>query len=271
MGKTIVMSSGGALMRYKNELNKLHKSKHKFFAFSSSFMFCVNELGIYPDYFAFIDPNSAMSILEYICNSKEKIKTKIIFLDPLHTKLSYKDYIKWYGTTPVGRIDNFGGWKRLHELVNKLQKNNNIINIPCYTTRYLNNNPNTIISNKVIIYKNSDTDNPDKLTSVVLPLLDRLKIYDISLIGFDCVGGRYIHNLGDEYTLSKCPELKNIKEKFVVLPGANRGLEESKQSISKFLPTWLKKFNITNLVEDQYTFLKNLIPYQPINQLINGK
>lgn len=268
MSKTIVMSSGGALTRYKNELKELYKAKHKFFAFSSSFMFCVNELGMYPDYFAFIDPNSAMPALEHICKNKKNIKTKIIFLDPIHTKLNYKEYQSWYGTTPVGRENNFGGWKRLHELINEIQEMGIAINMPCYTTKYLKNNPKTPISDKVIIYKNSNTDNPDKLTSVVLPILDKLNIHNISVIGFDCVGGRYLANLGDKYSLSKQPELKKYKKDYLVLPGANRGMEEAKQSISMFLPIWLKKFNITNIVEDKYTFLKKFIPYQPINQLI---
>lgn len=268
MDKTIVMSSGGTLMRYKEELKKLHKAKYKFFTFSSSFMFCINELDMYPDYFAFIDPNSAMPALEYICNNKEKVKTKVIFLNPLHTKLNYNEYQSWYGTTPVGRENNFGGWKRFHELVNKIQKMGIAINMPCYTTKYLKNNPKTPILDEVIIYKNSNTDNPDKLTSVVLPILDKLNIHNISVIGFDCKGGRYISNLGDKYSLSKNPELKNIKEKHTVLSGANRGMEEAKQSTSIFLPIWLKKFNITNIVEDKYTFLKNFISHQPINQLI---
>ena len=270
MSKTVVMSSGGALMRYKEELKKLYKAKCKFFTFSNSFMFCVNELGIYPDYFAFIDPNSAMPSLEHICNNKEKIKTKVIFLDPLHTKLNYKEYQNWYGTTPVGRINNYGGWERLHQLVKEIQNADLAINIPSYTTKYLKNNPETISSDKIIIYKDSNTDNPDKLTSVVLPILEKLNIHNIALIGFDCVGGRYLANLGDKYSLSKQPELKNYKKDYVVLPQANRGMEEAKQTIKKFLPLWVNKkgFNITNLVEDQHTFLKHFIPYQPIEQLI---
>ena len=101
------------------------------------------------------------------------------------------------------------------------------------------------------IHRAENTDNPDKLTSVVLPILDKLNIHNISVIGFDCVGGRYLANLGDKYSLSKQPELKKYKKDYLVLPGANRGMEEAKQSISMFLPIWLKKFNITNITNIQ--------------------
>ena len=41
--KLIVMSSGGNLVRYKNQLKKLKDNNNfEVFAFSNSFMFCVN-------------------------------------------------------------------------------------------------------------------------------------------------------------------------------------------------------------------------------------
>jgi hypothetical protein len=291
MNKTIVMSSGGALMRYKKELSKLHEAGYDFFAFSTSFMYCVHELNMYPDYFAFIDPQSAMPALEHICRHKKEISTKVIFLDPIHTTLSYNEYINWYGTSPVGRENNFGGWQRLHELVKEVQDSGLAINMPCLSLKHIYNNKNQYADTfttdidlvkkdfdkrfsieHVIIKNQLDPNfNEDKLTSIVLPILDKLKIYNISLIGFDCQGGRYIANLGDNYTLSRQPELRTIKsnQSHVHLPNANRGLEESKRSIKKYLPLWLKtqKFQITNLVEDKYTFLKSYIPYQSIKDL----
>lgn len=289
MKKTIIISSGGATMRYKTELaNICENSNISTFAFSSGFMFCVNELNIYPDYFAFIDPNSAMPALEYIYKNKEKIHTKIILLDPIHTNLNYDDFIKWYGTTPVGR-GNFGGWERFQFLVKNVIQLGLTKQLKCYTLKHIYNNPiqypdftnvdlvkkdfNLRFNQKQLIIKNQldPNFNEDKLTSVVLPILEKLNIYDISLIGFDCQGGRYASNLGDKYQMSKQPELKNIKsdKDHVLLTSANRGLEEAKISITKYLPLWLNlnKFKITNLVENKYTFLKKYIPYQSIKNL----
>ena len=292
MSKTIVMSSGGALMRYKEELSiACQHNDISTFAFSSGFMFCINELNIYPDYFAFIDPQSSMPSLEHICKNKDKINTKIILLDPIHNKLNYNDFIQWCGTTPVGR-GNFGGWQRFHTLINKIKEYNLAIEIPCFTLKHIYNNLSTYkdfitpdidlsdkdfskrfsIDNVIIKNQLNPNFNEDKLTSVVLPILDKLKIYDISLIGFDCQGGRYTPNLEeDQYTLSKQPELKNIKsnKNYVHLKSANRGLEEAKTSISKYLPKWinLNRFKITNLVEDKYTYLKKYIKYQSIKSL----
>ena len=293
MKKTIVISSGGSIMRYRDKLNEVCRNPNvDTFAFSSGFMFCVNELNIYPDYFAFIDPNSAMPALEHICKNKDNINTKVILLDPLHTKLNYGDFIKWYGTTPVGR-GNFGGWTRFQLLVNEVINYGLAQKIPCLTLKYIYNNlskysqfitPQDDLSDKQfkkrfifdkLVLKNqlNPTFNEDKLTSVVLPILNELKLHNISLIGFDCQGGRYTSNLKDWYQLSKQPELKNIKsdKDHVHLPSANRGLEEAKISISKYLPKWLDLniFSITNLVENQYTFLKNFIEYQPIGTLNN--
>ena len=291
MSKTIVISSGGQVMRYKDKLSQICNDRDiSIFAFSSGFKFCTNELNMHPDYFAFIDPNSAMPALKYICEHKDKIKTKVILLDPLHTTLNYKEFIEWYGTTPVGR-GNFGGWEEFHRLINLVKEYGLAIEMPCYTLKHMYNN----ISNYLNVIS-ADTDlskkdfkkrflidraiiknqlnpifNEDKLTSVVLPILDKLKIYDIALIGFDCGGGRYASNIGDKYQLSRHPELKNIKstKDHVYLPSANRGMEEAKRSISKYLPKWLalNRFKITNLVEDDYTFLKNFITHQPIETL----
>ena len=59
------------------------------------------------------------------------------------------------------------------------------------------------------------------------------------------------------------------KKDHVLLSKANRGMDEAKQSINKYLPLWLNsnKFTITNLVEDEYTFLKKYITHQPIKDL----
>jgi hypothetical protein len=292
MKKTIVISSGGEVMRYKDKLSQICDDPNiSIFAFSAGFKFCINELNIYPDYFAFIDPNSAMPALEHICKHKDKIKTKIILLKPLQTELNYNEFIKWYGSTPVGRENNFGGWERFHEMVNEIKEYGLAIEMPCFTLKHMYNNlsqysniidPDVDLAHKdflkrfsikeVIIKNQLDhTFNEDKLTSVVLPILDKLKIYNIALIGFDCGGGRYASNLGDKYQLLRHPELKNIKstKDHVYLPSANRGMEEAKISISKYLPRWIEldRFKITNLVEDKYTFLKTFITYQSIETL----
>tara|TARA_R110001592_G_scaffold45495_2_gene145385 strand:- start:14510 stop:15385 length:876 start_codon:yes stop_codon:yes gene_type:complete len=289
MNKTIIISSGGAVMRYKNELSQVCRDNNiSTFAFSTGFMYCVNELNIYPDYFAFIDPNSAMPALEHIIKNKEKIHTKVVLLDPIHNNLDYNNFIKWCGTTPVGR-GNFGGWERFRSLVNSVKQLGLAIEMPCYTLKHIYNNIseykkfegvdlvnkhfNSRFDHKQVIIKNQldPNFNEDKLTSIVLPILEKLGIYDISLIGFDCQGGRYAPNLGDEYTRVLQPEIMHIKSKkdHVLLSKANRGMDEAKQSINKYLPLWLNsnKFTITNLVEDEYTFLKKYITHQPIKDL----
>ena len=281
--KLIVMSSGGNLFKYKNQLKKLKDNDNfEVFAFSNSFMFCINELGFYPDYFLFIDPNAAMLSLEHIVKTKQKIKTKILFLNPIHTKQNYSEFIEWYGTTPVGR-GNQGGWDRFRKLVSMCKSNDNIetIEIPITTMKYLKKYDvkNTLlhsfderVKNSKVVVKNTldDTFNEDKLTAVVLPVLHKMNKNNLYLIGFDCMGGRYFTKL-DKYSISRYPEKEEAsksKTDYFLATTANRGMDEAKKSIKMFLPKWSNYIKCTNLVEDKYTYLNKFIDYEPIEEVI---
>lgn len=278
------MSSGGNTVRYKKQLSKLkNNDKFEVFTFAGSFMFCVNELDFYPDYFLFIDPNSAMLALEHIVKNKHKIKTKVILLDPIHTGFSYEKFIDWYGTTPVGSGGNHGGWKRFVELTSELLKSDMIetISIPILTLKRIKNtNKNDKVlynfdervkHDKVIIKNQLDGNfNEDKLTSVVLPVLHKMAIDDIYLIGFDCMGGRYFTKL-DPYAVARYPEkgeADKSKTDYFLATTANRGMDEAKKSTKMFLPRWNKYVKCTNLVEDRYTYLNKFIDYKPIEEVI---
>lgn len=276
------MSTGGNTVRYKEQLKKLKDNDgFEVFAFSGSFMFCVNELEFYPDYFLFIDPNSAMLALEHISKNKHKIKTKVILLDPIHTGLSYEKFVDWYGTTPVGSGGNHGGWSRFMELTNGLMDDDVVdtISIPVLTVKHIKNKNDTVLynfgqrvnDNNVIIRNQLDDNfNEDKLTSVVLPVLYKMKMNDVYLIGFDCMGGRYFTKL-DPYAISRYPEKEEAsksKTDYFLATTANRGMDEAKQSTKMFLPEWNKYIKCTNLVEDRYTYLNKFIDYKPIEEVI---
>ena len=299
--KLIVMSSGGNLVRYKEQLKKLKDNDDfEVLCFSHSFSFCVNELGFYPDYFTVLDPWPFMLpwALERLTKVTEKIKTKVIVLDPLHTKHSYKQYINWYGTTPLGRPEtpggNHGGFDRLHKLVNKLEKSDKVevMKLPCFTLKHIyenkllypmfktnggfldlvgNNFENRFDVDEVIIKNQlNPTLNEDKLTSYILPVLQKLGKKEVYLIGWDCMGGRYLSKK-DIYASYRYPEKATAdaaKTDFFLSPNANRGLEEAKETIRRFLPRWNQYVKCTNLVEDKYTYLNKFIDYKPIEEVI---
>ena len=296
MKKTILMSSGGAVVRYKEQLKKLKDNDNfEIAAFAGNYNFCVQELNLFPDYYLFLDPWAAILGLKHLADSggfsSNIIKTKIVFLDPLHTKLSYEGYIEWLGTTPLGRTntpgyEDFGGFDELHRLYNQLKDSGNVIDMPCYTLKHINNYKDKYSTNvlkvldnfeerfnleEVIIKNQLDpTFNEDKLTSAALPILQKLGKKEVFLMGWDCMGGRYACKK-DKYSISRYPEKAAAdasEGEYFLSPEANRGLEEAKVSVSNYLPLWDKYIKCTNLVEDRYTFLNNIIDYKPIDEVI---
>ena len=296
MKKSILMSSGGAVVRYTEQLKKLKDNDDfEVIAFAGNYNFCIQELNIFPDYYLFLDPWASILGLKHLAESvklsKEIVKTKIVFLDPLHTKLNYEEYIQWMGTTPLGRTntpgyEDFGGFDELHRLYNELKDSGNVIDLPCFTLKHIFNNKsnysNDVLDvlknfeqrfnlNEVIIKNQLDpTFNEDKLTSAALPILQKLGIKEVFLVGWDCMGGRYSCKK-DKYSIARYPEKAAADAadgEYFLSPEANRGLREAKISVSKYLPLYNKHINCTNLVEDKYTFLNKFIDYKPIDEVI---
>ena len=237
--KLVILGGGSGIERYKEDIKRFDKRDDvEILTYSLSYMYCVNELGVHVDYHCFIDPVPFLPVHDYIKRNVDHmdIKTKFVFLDPLHTKCSYQDFIDFYGSTPLGRgtcpwpqrskgpIDPDLSWRwfleATHEVINHPRLAKTII--PTTSLKYIYNNLHLypqfkevdlsgdgfltrFQGNELILKTQLNPDlNEDKLTGFVLPLAQWLfkeetSIKEVGVIGFELTGGRYMWNFDRRY------------------------------------------------------------------------
>lgn len=213
--KLLVLGSGSGIEIYKKDIQRLRQDESiEILTFSMGFMFCVNELGFHPDYHCFTDPTPFAPVWHYVKENveKKKIETKFIFLDPIHTRGSYKDFQSFVGTTPLGRgnphpdgmiwpgrshtekISPSLSWEMFLNATKKIIEHPDLneVVIPCTSLKHIAANPDLYpqFKNKDLINKDfhlrfqgdkiilksqlNPNLNEDKLTSGVLPVIQWL-------------------------------------------------------------------------------------------------
>jgi hypothetical protein len=283
---TIIVGSSEYLMTKIDDLKRLKKTgKYQFIAHQSGFHFFLDHLGFYPDYVIFLDPFTYPISLwifrdEYDYREKiinEKIPTKIIFYESLWNKimnnswndLRYKDKDSRGWRTPAihcGKNDEEKKktWDNYTEFL-KNHKSHIIIlpsieNIDCNNYK-IDNKDSVIINSNFCVYnkkKKSFAKSSKLITKLehhILNLIDFLNFKQIYLIGFDSKGKRF-----------PCEYFSNTISKYYGFNPAS-GVFSYNSDILIPYKYLFKKSNIKNLIEDENTNLKGMIPYKNIKEL----
>jgi hypothetical protein len=264
------IGSGTSLLAYKSQLKSL--ATKTTLAFSSGFDFCYSQLGFYPTYWTWVDPQSAFDGLKHLLSAKQQVPTTILLLDPAVNK-DYNVMRQYFGSTSVS-------FKKYHKLLSKMveKKICKVKLVPTTTLKHISLNPKLYPNfkgkvldgedaklrfnySKVVIGMNGfpaplpQKDHQyikhmngleNKLTMSVLPIAHYLKFTKTYIVGFDGKGGRWNN------------------------PKNNRGLHHSLPTY-KYLSKWKswKKYthmDLYSIASDEHTVINKYIPYIDIDK-----
>lgn len=175
----------------------VQKTNKKVLAFHEAFPYCHSMYDIIPDYWTWLDPNSAVKGMKYLLESDDKELKKMKILVPSFAADSFAFFRMYMGTTPLGRRP--GGWEEYLDLLYKME---NIEAIPATTKKYdkLIGDPNSDykhmfgtfeFDSESVIGTQFKWGLENKLTSAVLPVCEWLCAENVYILGFDFIGPRF--------------------------------------------------------------------------------
>ncbi len=215
-----VMGTGESCLRYKEQVKKL-KGKNVL-GLHRAYPHTIEHFGFAPRFWTWFDPGAAIYGLDTLTKHLEQglnpNSIQIILPDFLHT-YSRHEYLKHSGGSgPWSEADKY--WKTyIKKLENLIKKGIKASSYPATSSKEISENKDEypeLVDNfldpkirfgheKMIIGTGLSFDNyfkrpgthwdclENKLTSLMLPMAQRMGIKNVFIIGFDGVGGRF-HN-----------------------------------------------------------------------------
>lgn len=263
----IIFGTGESLIKYKEYIPYLC-THYPTMAWGRALEFLVNECGVYPTCYSFIDPHSAVGSLELL-QSKASYTT-ILLPHPIVTGGidTFKMFLRKTALGRSGEHTFTYYQKQMRKATSNIGNHYRLIN--CTTIKRLDsiqmsrpvdwdNEPELRFSQREAICGMMDPlDFPrdertmpmnqyeNKLTMFILPICAKMGWKTIQLLGFDGVGGRYFDK-----------SLKN---------------DMTYRTYEAFLPRWVEwkkyhKMDICTLVPEPDCVLSKWIPYYDITQL----
>lgn len=200
-----VLGTGESCNAYQRQIKEFLPHKRTL-AFQKTFPYCVEKLGIWPKMWVWFDPASAMDGLQYLLNHVIPHDFEIILLHPITSTTSRQECLQHIGNSAITRSDN--NWAEYIDLLQQVCKRVNIKIVPCISLKYmLANNvyreplehlydaDYRFALDYVVIGNEFSRQNwnvrENKLTMVVLPILEYLGYDQVFVLGFDGCGGRF--------------------------------------------------------------------------------